>query len=316
MLNRRILRIKVFKELYACAEDRSRTLKEAQVRLNASCEAVRDLYLQMLSIIPPLTAEARKRIDAAARKFHPTEEDLHPNTKFADNALAPLLEGDADFQKLLHKKKLGWEPYDVLIRKLYDFLRDAEWFTAWMAAPERSLKQDAKLFIRLFEEAFEDNEELARILEEMNIWWTDDLAYALNWCCRSLETIARTGRWSCPPLYQSEILRKKGADVASDKDFADRLFRCAYARYDEYEAMVAASVGQWDKDRLFTTDVVLIALGLAEAEQFPDIPLKVSINEYVEISKYYSTPKSRAFVNGLLDRLIQRLAEAGRIAKN
>lgn len=316
MLNRRILRIKVFKALYACAEDRSRTLKEAQAGFEASCEAVRDLYLYMLSFIAPLTAEARKRIDAAARKFHPTEEDLHPNTKFADNALAPLFNDDEEFQKLLKKKKLDWEQQDVLIRNVYDSVRSKDWFAAYLDDPERSLQRDVKLFIRIFEEEFVDNQELEQILEDLNIWWTDDLAYALNWCCRSLEDIARTGRWSYPPLYQSELLRKKDPDVESDKDFADKLLRCAYARYDEYAAMVAASVGKWDKDRLFTTDVVLIALGLTEAENFPEIPVKVSINEYVEISKYYSTPKSRAFVNGLLDRLVQQLEEAGRIARN
>lgn len=316
MLNRRILRIKVFKELYACAEDRSLTLPEAQAHLAASCEAVRDLYLLMLAIIPMLTDEERRRIDAAARKFHPTEEDLHPNTKFADNGIAPLLADDEEFQKLLEKKKLSWESCDVLVRTVLDSIRSKDWFAEWMAAPERSLRQDAKLFIRIFEEEFVDNDDLAQILEDRNIWWTDDLAYALTWCCRSLEQLARTGRWSYPPLYQSEILRKKGADVASDKDFAESLLRCAFARYDEYAALVAESVGKWDKDRLFTTDVVLIVLGLTEAEQFPDIPVRVSINEYVEISKYYSTPKSRAFVNGLLDRLIQRFTEAGRISKN
>ena len=316
MLNRRILRIKVFKELYACAENRSLTLNEAKSGLEASCESTRDLYLFMLSFLSPLTAEAKKRLEAAARKFRPTEEDLHPNTKFAENAIAPLLDADEDFRKLLEKKKLSWDQYDVLVRTVYDSIREKDWFTAYMADPERSIRQDAKLFIRICEEEFVDNAELEKILEDLNIYWNDDLAYALTWCCRSLEEMARTGRWSLPPLYQSEILRKRGAVVDSDRDFAFKLLQCAYGRYDEYAERVAASVGKWDRDRLFTVDVVLIALGLTEAEFFPEIPLKVSINEYVEISKYYSTPKSRSFVNGLLDRLIQQLEAEGRISKN
>ena len=109
MLNRRILRIKAFKVIYGYAVTGHKSLEDAYAELEASCEATRDLYLLMLAVIPPLTAEARGRIDAARSKFHPTEEDLHPNEKFATNALARLLEEDPDFQKLLSKKKLGWE---------------------------------------------------------------------------------------------------------------------------------------------------------------------------------------------------------------
>ena len=117
--------------------------------------------------------------------------------------------------------------------------------------------------------------------------------------------MGRTGRWNLPPLYQSEILAAQGKSVDSDRDFVRKLVTAAYGRYGEYSKLVAESVSKWDQDRLYTTDIVLIVLGLTEAETFPEIPVKVSINEYVEISKYYSTPKSRGFVNGLLDRLIK-----------
>lgn len=315
MLNRRILRIKVFKEVYSYAENNSLTLKEALSEFDASCEAVRDLYLFMMSFAVPLAREAVSRIEAAGRKFYKSEEDLHPNTRFAANAFSALLAEDAEFNKFITKKKLSWDQYDVLIRNVYDSVCSKEWFKAYMEAPESSLKDDCRLFYRIFEEEFVENAELEKILEDLDIYWNDDLAYALTWCCTSCKDIARTGRWTLPPLYQSEVSARKGKVVDSDRDFAVKLLQCAYAGYGKYYQMVSDSVSKFDKDRLFTTDVVLCAVGLAEAENFSEIPVKVTINEYVEISKFYSTPKSRAFVNGILDRLIRKLSDEGKIVK-
>ena len=305
MLNRRILRIKAFQVLYAAAETPGMSEKEALSILEASCEATRDLYLYMLSIVSPLTAEAKKRIQAAKGKFHPTEEELHPNTKFADNALAPLLENDPDFSKLLEKKKFGWDNDDVLVRNLFDTISSKPWFADYMAAPERSLAADAKLFKHVFEEVLEDNEALWHILEDMNIYWTEDLGYVLRFDMKAMDAIARTGRWDYPELYADQ----------SDHVFVTRLLRNTLSRYGACCARVSANVSKWEADRLFTTDLVLIAMGLTEAETFPEIPVKVTINEYVEICKHFSTPKSRAFVNGLLDRLIREAVSDGRIAK-
>ena len=139
----------------------------------------------------------------------------------------------------------------------------------------------------------------------MSIYWIDDLAYALNWCCRTLESLGEGERWNLPPLYQSEIAARSGAVVDSDKEFATRLLRGAFTGYDRYYQLIADAVPKWDKDRLFVIDAVLVITGLAEVEHFPEIPNKISVNEYVEISKFYSTPKSRSFVNGLLDNLIK-----------
>ena len=290
MLNRRILRIKAFKELYACAENPGKSLKEALADLDASMEATRDLYLLMLSVIPPLTAEASRRIEAARGKFNPTEEDLNPNLKFVRNSLSPLLEDDPDFRKIIEKKKISWDQYDVFLHDLYESVKTKPWYQAYMESPEVSLAEDVRLFKKMYEEEFEDSEALAAILEDLNIRWTDDLGYVLGFIIRDLDEIARTGRWRLPPLVNSD--------------------------YPQYEKMIAALVSRWDSDRLYTTDVVLIALGLSEAVCFPEIPLRVTINEYVEISKFYSTPKSGSFVNGLLDRLIKQFAAEGKINKN
>jgi N utilization substance protein B len=315
MLNRRILRIKAFKVLFSYSGNRSMTLKDALSALDSSCEATRDLYLYMLALAGPLTAEAARRTEAARQKFNPTEEELHPNLKFVRNALAPLLEADPDFQKLLQRKGLSWDQDDVFVNRLYETVKTRPYYAAYMADPEISLAQDVRLFKKIFENEFEDDADLQQMLEDRSILWTDDLAYALTCDIRSLDEIARTGRWNLPPLYQSEILSAQGKPVDDDRAFVRKLLTCTFGRFDEYYGKVAGSVRGWDSDRLFMTDAILIAMGLAEAENFPEIPLKVTINEYVEISKFYSTPKSRSFVNGLLDRLVRESEAEGRIAK-
>ncbi len=305
MLNRRILRVKAFKVLYAYAENQDLTLKEALSSLDASCEATRDLYLYMMAVIPALTAEAARRIEAARGKFNPTEEDLHPRMRFAENGVSALLQEDPDFQRLTEKKKISWANNDALLNNLYETLKTRPWFQAYLDGKEASLQADIRLWQQFFQEELEDNEELLAILEDSSIFWADELPYVLGTCIRSLEEMGRTGRWSYPPLYQSDILAAQGKPAESDRDFVHKLVTASYGRYAEYSALVAGSVSKWDQDRLYTTDTVLIVMGLTEAETFPEIPVKVSINEYVEISKYYSTPKSRGFVNGLLDRLIK-----------
>lgn len=313
MLNRRILRIKVFKTLYSSEMNGNSSLAEAEMQLQASCEAARDLYLFMLGIVRPLTAVAAERIEAARNKFNPTEEEKNPNTKFADNALAVLIDSDPDFQKIFRKKKFSWDQYDLFLKKTFSSISSKPYYARYMQSPESSLKEDCILFRHIFEEEFADSEDLAQILESMSIYWGEDLPYSLTYVCKTLEAIGKGARWSLPPLYLSET--RKGDDVEDDRAFSLNLLRAAYVNYGKYSDMVSESVSNWDNDRIVTTDMCLIILGLAEAVTFPTIPVKVTINEYVEISKYFGTPKSRMFVNGILDRLIQKLASEGKIAK-
>lgn len=313
MLNRRILRIKAFKVLYSSVLSGNTSLAQAESQLDQSCEAVRDLYIYMLGIVSPLTQIARERIEAAKSKFNPTEEERNPNMKFADNKLAVLLDEDADFQKVFNKKKFSWMQYDLMLKKVMNSVVSKDYYKEYMASDDDSLAADCRLFVRIFEEEFVDCVELEQLLEEKSIYWNDDLAYALTWCCKTVTALAKGERWSLIPLYQSEMI--KGEGVESDKLFVRRLLQTSFAGYEKYSGMVSESVSGWEKERLFSTDVVLIVMGLAEVAAFPTIPVKVSINEYVEISKFYGTPKSRSFVNGLLDRLVQKLVNDGSVVK-
>ncbi len=302
MLNRRILRIKAFKAIYSYAENPSMPLKEVEAQLERSCESTRDLYLFLLSIVNPLTEEARSRIEAARAKFNPTEEEKHPNLKFVENGIAVILAEDPDFRKLVARKKLSWDQDDVLLRHLYDKIRGRKYFLDYMSNPVRSLKEDAELWATIFANEFEDNENLEAILEDMSIWWNDDVAYALNWCCRTMDKLGTGERWNLLPLYLSEIQKS----VEDDHAFVRGTVRKAVVNFDRYCEDVASLTPKWDKSRICYTDLALIVAGLAENEAFPHIPAKVTINEYVEISKFYSTPESRGFVNGLLDKLINK----------
>lgn len=302
MLNRRILRIKAFKVIYSFAENPTETLKEAEALLDHSCESARDLYLFLLSIVEPLTKEASSRIEAAKAKFNPTEEESHPNMKFVENSIAPILASDPDFSKIISRKKMSWEQYDVLLRHLYESVRTREYYQKYMSVPERSLKDDARLFSDIFANEFEDNQELEDILEDMSILWNDDLSYVINVCCRTFDELGKGRQWCLPELYMSDSKGAGGRE--SDKAFIVNVLRTAYKNFDKYYQAVASTTPKWDKNRICATDLSLIVCGLAEAEAFPDMPTRIIINEYVEISKYYSTPESRAFVNGVLDKLI------------
>jgi len=304
MLNRRILRTKAFKVIFSYAENPGMTLKEAEASMDISCESTRDLYLFLLSVIPALTSEAKSRIEAARSKFNPTEEERNPNMKFVENRFAAIFAEDPDFSKLIAKKKLSWAQYDVLLRHLYESVRERKYFKDYLTSGQSSLQEDAALWSKIFEREFEDNEELQDILEELSIYWNDDLGYALSWCCKTMRSMGEGKVWNLLPLYQSELGGKEGFE--SDKRFIVNVLRAAYANFDKFSNSVAELTPKWNRDRLCTTDLVLIVCGMAEAAANPLTPVKIIINEYVEISKSYSTPESSGFVNGLLDKLLNK----------
>lgn len=303
MLNRRILRIKVFKTIYAYAENPSMTLAESHELLDDLCQSTRDLYLLMLDLTVELKAMAEKRINMAKSKFRPTEEEKNPNMKFVENEISRILENDPDFKKILSKKKLSWDNCDSFLWNLYENIRQREYFQEYMSNPERSPEQDAALFTKIFEQELVDDEQLESILEDLSIWWNNDLAYSLTCCCRTFADLAKGRTWRMPELYQSQMPGKVGMD--SDRDFVYRLLDRAYVDYGKDLKEIDELTPKWDINRVCTTDLALIVCGMSEAAAFPDMPKKVVVNEYVEISKYFSTPESKGFVNGLLDNLIK-----------
>ena len=307
MLNRRILRIKAFKVLYSYAENPSMDLKEAQRQLRLSCEATRDLYLFLLALVRPLTEEAAARIEAARTKFNPTEEERNPNLRFVRNRIAPLLSEDPDFSKIVSRKKLSWDQYDAFLRKLYESVRSKDWFKAYLESDDDSLAADAALFTRIFEEELEDNADLEAILEDMSIYWNDDAADVISFVSKTIRNFDEAQGEDQELLPQ---FRDK-----EDLEFALKLLKQSIYDEADYRKMIFERTKNWDADRVAFLDTIIMQTALAEICNFPTIPVNVSINEYIEIAKSYSTAKSGIFINGLLDAIAKELIESKKVNK-
>ena len=305
MLSRRLIRIKAFKTLFAYEGSESDNVNAAQKSLLESCEKVKDLYYFMLNISSSLVRVAEEKIAAGMRKFHPTEEEANPNLKFVHNRFCSLLSDDPEFGRICQKRGLVWGEYEPFVRHVYNSLITKDYYLDYMKSGEDSFEADCRLFSCIFQDEFEDNEELLSVLEDLSILWIDDLAYVLNVIIAGIEETARKKRIVHPSTFLKE----------DDKEFALRLLTESILRYDEYSAQLSQHLENWKSDRLVSTDVTLIVMGVTEAVVFPTIPVKVTINEYVEISKYYSTPNSRIFVNGILDRIIQEKVRSGEVVK-
>ena len=195
------------------------------------------------------------------------------------------------------------EDLALVIRKILTALSGKDYFKEYMASETRSMAEDCDLFVRIFSdpELFEDNEELESFLEDMSLFWIDDLGYVLGVIVRNLETLKKRGEMPFPDVFLKD----------DDREFAYELLRAAVTGYHKYMDIVVANTSNWDPDRVVITDLTLIVQGVAEAVRFSNIPLKVTINEYVDISKFYSTANSRVFVNGLLDRILRKMVDTG-----
>lgn len=319
MLNRRLIRIKVFKVLFGRISTGTMSVPAAQEEFLNSCAATRDLYYFLLRSSLALRDIARERIEAGLKKFYPTEEDLNPNRRFADIEFFDILEQDRDFMKFCDKHNFVWGLDErPVARSIYNSMKQSDYYKAFMDSSETGRGVEAAFLKKLFSNEYEDNEKLADMLEDMNPYWIDDTGYVLIQIVKMLGEYASTGKVSFPSVFVDEEVLKDGEDYEfseTDKEFALRLLDGCLIHYSDLVKEISAVAENWDNDRLVFTDMLLIVMGAVEAMLFPSIPVKVTINEYVEISKYYSTKNSRIFVNGILDKLLKRMVADGRVVK-
>ncbi|MBR2947480.1 MAG: transcription antitermination protein NusB [Bacteroidales bacterium] len=307
MLNRRLIRIKVFKVLYSSISSGSNSIAEAEKNLHYSCEKTLDLYYFMLNVAVALKRAADNKIEMGLKKYNPTDLERNPNLKFSENKVSEYLLGNHTFLKYCEDHSLNWNgDLSLFIKKLYTSISEKEYFQEYMKNESRSLEEDCALFARIFEEEFEDNADLESFLEDLSIYWIDDLGYVLNLIIRNLELLKKSARMPMPGVFMKE----------DDREFAFGLLKFSLGNYGRYMDVIKENIANWDPDRVVATDLILIEEGIAEAVGFPNIPIKVTINEYVEISKFYSTYNSKIFVNGLLDRIIQKMLRSGEIVKS
>lgn len=322
MLNRRILRVKAFKTVYSIVENPEMNLNEALRQLKISSEATRTLYLFLLGMIRPLANVAKEKLDERKNLFNATAEDLNPNYRFCENALATLLEGDRSFEQEYKLRKFpSWEKYDLFLRHLYNSFSQKDYYKAYLAKPTCTLKDDCALFAQIFDEEFDENSELWDILESVNLdtkkddealFWNDDIYYVVNYAIKDLKQIAKDGAWSYPELYISS-----GSETMEDDSaFAEKLVTKAYAKKDEIMSLIMKFVPETRfKDKLNSVDSCLIVTALSECMAFDNIPVRVTVDEYLEISKYYGGAESTSFINGVLRSILTYLIENNQLNK-
>lgn len=306
MISRRLLRVKVFKILFSRIGSGSDSLQAAEKELMLSCEKSLDLYYFLMALPISLRSVAQAKIEAGLSKFHPTPEEANPNRKFVNNKIIELLDENPYLLKGCESRALFWNDHISFVKKLYATILQREYFLEYMNSAESSIEEDAKVIIKIFEEEFEDNDDLYEILEDMNLYWADDLAYVINILIKRLEGLAKNQKINHPQVFLKD----------EDRVYANRLLTQSLVHYNEYIQLMSKFIHNWEPERLAAADAALIVLGISEAIAFPNIPLKVTINEFVEIAKYYSTPNSKIFVNGILDKVLTGLQAEGKIEKS
>ncbi len=307
MLSRRVLRTKVVKAVYAHTQCEGMTPVASEKNLVASIDKAYDLYFHLLALVPEIAEYAAERIRIGENKKLPTYDDLHPNRKFVENKVIARLVEDEELQAQLKARKLSWANHRDLIVALYNSLIRQPFYQKYMASDERSFREDAQLVSDIYMTMLEEFEPLDRALEEQSILWNDDLGYLLTMVSRTILSM-REGHEAIKlmPQFKSE----------EDLDYAKSLLRYTIAGYERISLLLDNSMNNWDIERVALMDQIILVTAIAEAENFPSIPVRVTLNEYIDIAKCYSTDSSGGFINGLLDRIITRLTDEGKIVKS
>jgi len=313
MLTRRQFRIKVLQAVYAFHQGEAERIDVAERQLLKSIERIHELYIYQLSLLVDLMEFFKTRLEESKSKHLPSKEDLNPNTRFIDNLFMSQLASNIHFIKFRKQFKVSWKDETELVRKLYQSIRESVSYQNYMSKPECGYKDDKDIMLHLFNDIIAESAVLQSLYEEKSIYWIDDLELANFMVNKTIKgyRAAWDSLAELPYVYKSD----DDKDPDSDKEFVIRLFRKTIVNNTELEHMVDQKAHNWDVERIAIIDVLLLKMALAELMEFSNIPVKVTLNEYIELAKVYSTPRSNVFVNGILDKLIVELKESGRIVK-
>jgi len=250
---------------------------------------------------------ANTRIDIAKQKRIPTYEDLNPNTKFVDNRLVKFLEKNEGLTRYLNNQKLSWVNYPELIKNLYNEIKDSEIYANYMNSNVNGFNDDKKFISEIYSKIIIAYEPLYQNLEEQSIFWNDDVEFVISMIVKTFKSlkVSDSEDVSLMPLFKNE----------EDKDFTKKLFRKAVLNHKENESLISGFIKNWDVERVAFMDIMIMSLALTEITEFAEIPVKVSLDEYIEIAKFYSTEKSNVFINGVLDKIVEHLKSEGKIKK-
>ena len=309
MLNRRFLRVKALQAIYAYHQSESSNLPQAERQLLDRVDDLYKLFVYQLSFWVEIKRFAERRIEENKQKHFPTEEDLNPNMKFVNNRILVALDDNKHLMKLEEQYKIDWtDSREDFIRKMFVKLTETPEYQEYMSNGKDSFSNDKHFLVTVIETYMPENGLLYDYYSDRELSFTSDyqLAIYLLWKFISELPANFDASSMLPPVYKSE---------EEDREFVTKLFEKTILHADEYMEMVKDNISNWDYERLALMDKILIFMAMTEFCEFHSIPVKVTINEYIEISKFYSTPESRRFVNGMLDRLSTMLKEEGKLVK-
>ena len=308
MLNRRHLRVKALHFLYATFQSGKLEIAKGEKDLLGGIEKVYDLFLYFLQLVPQLTDQALNEIEMSKVKHLPTFSDLNPNMRFAENSLGKIISSNIELEKKCNNKRIFWNDEPEMIKKLFSVIKASDKYKEYMAAEETSFEADKNIWVYIAKEILFDFEPIQFYFEEKSIIWVDDFQVVYNAIVKTLEDVKPTDNEnkSLPSLYKDE---------EDDRSFVVDLFRKTILMEKENEETITRMAQNWDFERIAMMDVLLMKMAISEAVTFPTIPVKVSLNEYIELSKNYSSPKSKVFINGILDKVFEEYKENGKIKK-
>ncbi|KAA6302715.1 MAG: hypothetical protein EZS26_001222 [Candidatus Ordinivivax streblomastigis] len=308
MINRILTRIKILQTVYAhCQKDNS-SINNAENELVHSLQKSYDLYHYLLLLIGMLTDMEQKKIDALQYKFLLTEEDRNPNIRFINNRFAEQLRTNETLEKFVHQNGFLWDDDDTgFIRNLLNEILKSDIYAEYLQSPD-TYESDREFWYRAFKTIILNSEELEDILEEKNIYWDGDLDIIGTFSLKTIKQFREKSgtQQALLPMFHSD----------ADRQFAISLLHKAILEQEENTQLITAQIKNWELERIALLDLYIMQIALTEIKNFPEIPVCISLNEYIDLARYYSTPKSATFINGILDKIVTELQNEGKLFKN
>lgn len=306
MINRRHIRVKVMQSVYAMTQSHNDDIVKEEKFLKYSIKKMFDLYVLSLQLLVEVQKHAEQKIEISKKKHLATKEDLSPNTKFINNRLIKKIAESNSMALHMEAQKLdNWSTDDEYVKIIWDQLHKSDLYKKYLNTIENSYKVDKSFVIDFFKEIIAPNEKLAEYFEDTNITWVDDIPFVNTWVVRTLNKQNTNGPFLLGSLYKN----------GDDEDFVSELFKKVILNHHTFEEDIIKHTPNWESDRIADMDMILIKMGICEFLNFPSIPTRVTINEYIEIAKDYSTKKSSYFVNGVLDKLSREYTQSKRLVK-
>lgn len=306
MINRKLIRVKIVQLTYAYYQNGHHNMDTAEKELLFSLSKAYDLYNYLLGLIVAITQEERRRVDIATRRAE-REGTETPSQRFAFNKFATQLEENKQLNLFMEDKKMSWENDVEAVRKLCDQIEQSPLYQEYMMSDAEEYETDRELWRRIYRTLIQGNEDLDAILEEKSLYWNDDKEIVDTFVLKTIK------RFDPANKADQELLPEY--DDTEDREYALKLFRSTILNADTYQRYMSETSRNWNFSRLAYMNVVLMQIAIAEMLTFPNIPISVTINEYVDLAKLYSTPKSGGYINGMLDAIARHLVDTGRLLK-